>query len=159
MMRPILLASLVALASGCSHYHGPEGSDTATVVFTSNNVAAQPMVCVPGKGFQSTRYALSRNPFDSEAISQLNETLRKSAEVPASLPAGEPVRVGVQFRETREMGNPAPFRCNAAVRFTPQAGATYSVHFVRDGSQCGLGVSLADGTPAPDAVRAPWECR
>ena len=159
MMRPILLASLVALASGCSHYHGPEGSDAATVVFTSNNVAAQPMVCVPGEGFQATRYALSRNPFDSDAITQLNDTLRKSAEVPATLPAGEPVRLGVQFQEKRNKDAPAPFRCNAAVRFTPQAGATYSAHFIRDGQQCGLGISLADGTPAPDAVRVPWECR
>lgn len=159
MMRPILLVSLVALASGCSHYHGPEDNNAATVVFSSNNVAAQPMICVPGSGFQSTRYALSRNPFDADAITQLNDTLRKSPEVPATVPADTPVRLGVQFQEHRQKGGPAPFRCNAAVRFTPQAGVTYSAHFIRDGNQCGLGISLADGTPAPDAVRVPWECR
>ena len=158
MIRPILLVSLVALASGCSHYHGPEGSDAATVVFTSNRVAAQPMVCLPGKGFQSTRYALSRHDSDLDALNELNEAMRKNAEVTTSVPGGAPIRLGVQFSEPRGMGNPTPFRCNAAVMFTPQAGTSYSAHFVRDGSQCGLGVSLADGTPAPDAVRVPWAC-
>lgn len=157
MIRPILLASTLALASGCAHYHGPEGSDAATVVFTSNNVAAQPMVCVPGKGFQGTRHALAQKPFESRAFTPINEALRKSEEVPATLPPGEPTRIGVQLSDRQ--GGAGPFRCNAAILFTPQPGARYNAHFVRDGNQCGLGLSHEDGTPVADAVRAPWECR
>ncbi len=55
MKRTFLLLPAVLLA-GCQMftYQPPSVEDTATVVFTGN-AAAQPVVCVPGRGFKDTK--------------------------------------------------------------------------------------------------------
>ena len=70
-MKALFLAPL-ALLAGCQHlnYQPPTDGDTAQVTFTSNDTAAQPVVCVPGKGFKSTEYALSQSPISGGALDE-----------------------------------------------------------------------------------------
>ena len=78
-MKALILAPL-ALLAGCQHlnYQPPAGDNTANVTFTSNNTAAQPVVCVPGKGFKATEYSLSHSPLGGDALNDLLETMKKS---------------------------------------------------------------------------------
>lgn len=150
-----LVTACAFLLAGCQHlnYQPPSGDNTATVNFTANSISAQPMVCVPGKGFKATEYALTSS--GSEALGDLRETLKKSPQVTTSVPAGSSTRIGVAFN--RPGNNHSRDRCQVALLFTPSAGSEYSAHFVYENDQCGLSLKESSGGSA-DAVLTDWKC-
>jgi hypothetical protein len=154
----IALLSFVTLA-GCQgmSYQEPADGPGASLTFTSDRVSAQPMVCVPGKGFKPTRIALSRHDSDNESLKDLNEAVKKAPRVTINVPAGKPLTIGVKYEKPASMGGVRD-RCRVAVRFSPVAGGTYRAHFVRPGDQCGLSVTTDDNAVVDDAVIAPWQC-
>ena len=155
-MKALFLAPL-ALLAGCQHlnYQPPEGEETAQVTFTSNNTAAQPVVCVPGKGFKSTEYAISQTPFGGDALNDLLETMKKSPEVTTAIPATPATRIGVTYN--RRNADNTRDRCKVALQFDPQVGSDYQAHFVHEKGQCGLSLTDADGASV-DAVLIDWQC-
>lgn len=150
-----LVTACAFLLAGCQHlnYQPPSGDDTATVTFTGNSLSAQPMVCVPGKGFKATEYALTSS--GSEALGDLRKALKKSPQVTTSVTAGASTRIGVAFN--RPGDNHSRDRCQVALLFTPSAGNAYSAHFVYENDQCGLSLEESSGGSA-DAVLTDWEC-
>ncbi|MCG8394141.1 MAG: hypothetical protein MI745_13770 [Pseudomonadales bacterium] len=152
-----LAPACVILLAGCQHlsYHPPSGDNTAELTFTSNNTAAQPVVCVPGEGFESTEYALAQQPLGGDALNDLLETMKKSPEVTTTIAASSQSRIGVSYNQRKANGQRD--RCKVAVQFESQAGQAYTAHFIYDNDQCGLSLSHADGSPV-DAVRTDWQC-
>jgi hypothetical protein len=150
-----LVTACAFLLTGCQHlnYQPPSGDDTATVTFTTNSISAQPMVCVPGKGFKATEYALTSS--GSEALSDLRQALKKSPQVTTSVTAGTSTRIGVAFNRPGDNHNRD--RCQVALLFTPSAGSEYNAHFVYENDQCGLSLEESSGGSA-DAVLTDWEC-
>ena len=161
MKHFLALALSTFLLAGCQHlsYSPAEGENTATVVFTSENIAVQPMVCVPGKGFKATEFAVSHQPYDSEFFTQLNETLKKQPQVTTTVPAGESIRLGFSYTEkdATDKGPGVKDRCKVAILFKPTAGDQYAAHFSLADGECAMSLTQAD-SPVADAVIAPWEC-
>lgn len=154
-----LLVVVVALwLNGCQYlaYQPPESGETASLVFTSDGVAAQPMVCVPGRGFKATEYSLARQSSENESLADLNEALKKQATVEVAIPAGESLLAGVRYNKPNQ--HRGRDRCKVAVRFTPEAGARYQARFVMSGEQCGLSLTR-DARAVPDVVLTDWDCR
>src|SRR5690606_5663634 len=83
MFRTLAVFTLLTLLAGCQalSYQPPTGDDTASITFTSDNIAVQPVICVPGSGFRSTSMALAHKPFQSEFFDELNAGLRKAESV------------------------------------------------------------------------------
>ena len=162
MKQFICAAAATALLAGCQHlaYSPPEGDDTATVVFTSENIAVQPMVCVPGKGFEATEFAVSHEPFESDFFTQLNETLKKQPEVETTVSTDSAVRLGFSFtaKGNTSKGVGVKDRCKVAILFPAQPGGEYRAHFsLTDAGDCAMSLTAGE-QPVPDAVIAPWEC-
>ncbi|WP_370185069.1 hypothetical protein, partial [Alloalcanivorax sp.] len=131
------------------------GEDTAAVVFTGNE-AAQPVVCVPGRGFKDTKISLAVKPWDTNAFDELFSAMKKAEQVPVTVAADGQARIGVVYneRDTDMRRN----HCRVAVQFNAQAGARYLAHFTRnDAGQCGLEVRGEEGVQA-DAVPVDWDC-
>ncbi len=145
----LLLA--VLLLGGCNRAHywqAPDHSDTATVIFTSHYIAAQPLICSSGRGFVPTRRALEASPIDPELFAD-NAAGEEPGEVRVSVPAGSPITLGVRF----EPRNPeaGPEACTARAHFQPAPGQRYQAQFVMPGTQCGLSVTDADHQAAAEA--------
>ena len=89
MKKTLLLLPALMLA-GCQmlNYQEPTGEDTAAVVFTGNE-AAQPVVCVPGRGFKDTKISLAVKPWDTNAFNELFKTMRKAEQVPVTVAAAQ----------------------------------------------------------------------
>ena len=155
-MKALIFVPL-ALLAGCQHlnYQAPATGDTAQITFTSNNTAAQPVVCVPGKGFKPTEYAMSQNPMSGDALNELLETMKKSPEVTTTLSTSHASRIGVIYN--RRQADNRRDRCRVALQFSPQADAQYRAHFVYDKGQCGLSLEDASGANV-DAVQIDWQC-
>ena len=155
-MKALILAPL-ALLVGCQHlnYQPPTNGDTAQVTFTSNNTAAQPVVCVPGKGFKATEYALSQNPVSGGALDDLLKTMKKSPQVTTTVDRAPATRIGVTYN--RRQADNSRDRCRVALQFAPQAGGDYQAHFVYENGQCGLSLEDASGASV-DAVLTDWQC-
>lgn len=155
-MKALILAPLVLLA-GCQHlnYQPPAGDNTAKLTFTSNNTAAQPVVCVPGKGFKATEYALSQNPISGGALDDLLKTMKKSPQVTTTVDSAPATRIGVTYN--RRQSDNSRDRCRVALQFDPRAGGEYQAHFVYENDQCGLSLKDASGSNV-DAVLTDWQC-
>ena len=156
MKKTLLLLPALMLA-GCQmlNYQEPTGEDTASVVFTGNE-AAQPVVCVPGRGFKDTKISLAVKPWDTNAFDELFSAMKKAEQVPVTVAADGQARIGVVYneRDTDMRRN----HCRVAVQFNAQAGARYLAHFTRnDAGQCGLEVRGEEGVQA-DAVPVDWDC-
>ncbi|WOD29496.1 hypothetical protein RYH70_05385 [Alloalcanivorax xenomutans] len=151
-----LLPLPALLLAGCQmlSYTAPTDGDVATVTFSSDNIAAQPVVCVPGKGFQSTPTSLQQVPFETKAFDELLKTMKKAPEVTTTVRADEQARIGVIYQKG-SAGNRD--LCRVAVQFNAQAGASYAARFTNDNNQCGLEVSGEGGLQA-DAVPVGWKC-
>ncbi|MBL7250236.1 hypothetical protein ACLD02_05590 [Alloalcanivorax sp. C16-2] len=148
----------LALLSGCQmfSYQEPAGADTATVTFTGD-AAAQPVVCVPGKGFKDTQMALAVKPWETNAFNELFKTMKKAEEVPVAIQASEQARVGVVYNERRSEGAGRD-HCRVAAQFDARPGERYRAHFTRtDTGNCGLEIRGEDGVRA-DAVPVAWQC-
>jgi len=155
-MKALFLAPL-ALLVGCQHlnYQPPTDSDTAQVTFTSNNTAAQPVVCVPGKGFKATEYALSQNPVSGGALDDLLKTMKKSPQVATTVGSAPATRIGVTYN--RRQADNSRDRCRVALQFDPRAGGDYQAHFIYENGQCGLSLEDTSGSSV-DAVLTDWQC-
>ena len=156
MKKTLLLLPALMLA-GCQmlNYQEPTGEDTAAVVFTGNE-AAQPVVCVPGRGFKDTKISLAVKPWDTNAFDELFSAMKKAEQVPVTVAADGQARIGVVYneRDTDMRRN----HCRVAVQFNAQAGVRYLAHFTRnDAGQCGLEVRGEEGVQA-DAVPVDWDC-
>lgn len=160
MLRILSAFALLTLLSGCQalSYQPPTGEDTASITFTSDNIAVQPVVCVPGKGFRSTAMALAHKPFESGFFDELNAGLRKADSVTTEITTTSgSTQVGfiLQNRPREGMAQ----RCKTAARFPVQAGARYQAHFLYENDHCGIQVRDASGMPLADAVATPWQCQ
>lgn len=159
MTSRLLLALLVLPVSGCQllSYQEPTEGPMATVEFTSNEIAAQPVVCVPGKGFKPTALSVSANTSDSQFAKDMNEALKKSPKVSVQVDASRGnVQVGYVVQQKQSTG--LRKRCKVAARFSVSAGHTYTAHLTESDGHCGLEISEA-GAPLADAVIAPWKCQ
>ena len=159
-MKRIVLLPAVLLA-GCQmlSYQPPQpGDNTATVTFTSNNTAAQPVVCVPGSGFQGTKVSLAHRPFDSHAFDEALKTLKKSEAVTVPVQAGDNTRIGVIYDQRDDrMHSMNRKLCKVAVQFQARPGVHYKAAFTYQNNQCGLSVESDDGADV-GAVPVDWSC-
>ena len=162
MKKAIALVAIMSLLPGCQKlaYQPATGDDTATITFTSENLAVQPMICVPAQGFEPTEYAVSHEPFSSDFFTQLNESLKKLPEVETTIVAGTAVRVGFSYtsKEASSKGQGVRDRCKVALLFTPEAGASYKAHFSMIEEACAVQLTEQE-QPVDSAVVAPWECQ
>lgn len=155
MKRTLLLLPFAMLA-GCQmlNYQEPAGGDTATVMFTGDT-AAQPAVCVPGRGFKDTKTSLAVKPWETNAFDELFAAMKKAEQVPVTVAADSQTRIGVVYNERNDMSRD---HCRVAVQFNARAGASYLAYFTRnEAGQCGLEVRGEDGVQA-DAVPVDWDC-
>lgn len=150
--------ALVLVLAGCQNfgYQAPYGDDTAQITFTSNDTAAQPAICVPGKGFQSTEYSIAQKPMGGEALNDLLETMKKSTEVTTTLAPSSQTRVGIIYNQ-KHPNSTQRDRCRVALQFEAVAGEHYQAVFNYSQAQCGLSITDSQGQSA-DAVRVDWEC-
>lgn len=145
------LLLVVAILGACSRTHywqGPDSVDTATVIFTSHYIAAQPIICQSDQGFVPTREALGATPVDPELFAQ-DQPGEEDGEVRVPVPAGTAITLGVRF----DPKNPdlAPDACRASARFTPETGQRYQAQFVMPGNQCGLSITDDDHRAVAEA--------
>src|SRR5690606_28508358 len=119
MSKTLTTSALLSLTllTGCQalSYQPPAGSDTATITFTSDNIAVQPVICVPGSGFRSTSMALAHKPFQSEFFDELNAGLRKADSVTTQIATRSgSVQVGFILQKVQREGMTK--RCKTAAR-------------------------------------------
>jgi len=141
-MRSLIILASALMLGACQsnfYHHEPE-SDAATLIFSSNNQAVQPMVCVPGQGFKDTRYAVGRG--GSQLADELAEALNKRIEVEATVTPSAHTLVAFRFRQSKRSG--IADRCRIAAAFPTQAGETYQVRFIREFSTCRISVISRD---------------
>lgn len=159
MSRTLTAFALLTLLTGCQalSYQPPSGEDTASITFTSDNIAVQPVVCVPGTGFRATREALAHMPFESEFFSELNANLKKSKEVTVDVSTNSG-QVVVGFVMQRRQDNGPRDRCKVAVRLPVGSGDHHRVHFSLENGHCGVRAQDMNGAPVTDALPVPWQC-
>lgn len=139
-MRIALLAAIFLLSACQSGRHIDHvGEDSATLVFSSDDLPAQPVICMPGKGLQETSLSVGIGGY--KVLDDLNEAMKKSAEVRASVPAGTPVTAG--FRYTRRDRFDRD-RCLRLIRFDAVAGETYQLRLEKS-PECGITATRLDG--------------
>lgn len=143
-LAPLLLMLLAAGCQSPNHWQAPARGPTATLVFTSNRIAAQPLVCRPGQGLVPTRKALAATPADPNPFNGEGE---QPGRVRVTLPAGEAVVVAVRFEAGQRA---ARSDCRASARFTPAAGGRYRADFVMPGRHCGLSITDARNRAVAD---------
>ena len=139
-MRIALLA-VVCLLSACQsgRHLDHAGEDAATLVFSSDDLPAQPIICVPGKGLQETGLSVGIGGY--KALEDLNEAMKKSPEVRASVAAGDTVTAG--FRYTRRDRFHRD-RCQNMVSFEAVAGETYQLR-LESSPACAITATRLDG--------------
>ena len=159
-MKPGLIAPtlIVLLSSGCQvlSYHEPTEGELATLTFSSNKTAAQPVICVPGKGFEPTYLSVSANTSDSQFVSDMNTALNKAATVSVKVDASRgSAKAGFVVQQKQSVGPTR--RCRVATQFAVMAGHEYTVHLTEADDHCGLSVTEQDA-PVEDAFLTPWDC-
>ena len=158
-MKPLLVPAIALLFTGCQHfssYQQPYGDNTAEITFTSNDTAAQPVICVPGEGFQSTEFSNSQRPIGGVSLNELMEAMKKSPEVTTSLEASQQARIGILYNQ-KSTNSTKRDRCRVALQFEALAGEHYQAKFSFSQGQCGLSLTDSRGRSA-DAVHVDWEC-
>lgn len=155
-MRVALLVGVTLLAGCQLKFHQDyQGDDAATLLFSSDDLAAQPVICVPGEGFRDTRVAVGRGGM--KLLDDLNEAMGKSPEVKVQVAASDTLVAG--FRYQRGGRHEERQRCRAAHAFQVEAGKTYQL-MLGKGNDCPLTVSVTgdDGwQPHPSQV-TDWSC-
>jgi hypothetical protein len=152
----LFLAVLLTACQNTGTWQSPESGDTATVIFTSHYIAAQPLICRSGQGLVPTREALDATPIDPELFAD-DQAGDDQGEVRVRVPASAPITLGVRF----DPKNPerGPGACTARARFTPEPGQRYQAEFVMPGTQCGLSITDAENRAvaeaAPDTASCP----
>jgi hypothetical protein len=157
-MRLALLATLVLLTACQNSFHTDHNaSDAVTLIFSSNDLPAQPAICVPGTGFRDTRFAVGRA--GSKILDDLNEAMKKSAEVTATVAASDTLVAGFRYRDSGRAGAEKN-RCRRAVRFAAETGQTYHLR-LDDAASCAVSVTQSRGEEQVrvDAENSDWICQ
>ena len=124
-MRFALLAMVFMLSACQSNRHVDYVSeDAVTLVFSSDDLAAQPIICVPGKWIQETPMSVGIGGY--KVLDDLNEAMKKSPEVRATVASGTPVIAGFRYSQRSRIA--ARQRCERMVSFDAVAGQTYRLH-------------------------------
>jgi hypothetical protein len=148
------------LLSGCQmlSYQEPSGDDTATIVFSTENAAVQPVICVPGQGFESSAFSVARKSSTSDALKDLHETMRKATQVSTKVDASRSsARIGFIMQKKSSTGPRK--RCKVAAQLNVSAGQTYHATFTETSGACGITLTDANGTPLEDAIVTAYECQ
>lgn len=153
--RLLLLAGMMTACQNTGYWQPPENGETATLVFTSHYIGAQPMICRPDQGLVPTRETLEATPIDPELFAD-GQAGDEEGEVRMRVPAGAPITLGVRFDPESPDG--APGACTARARFTPRTGQRYQAQFVMPGNQCGLSVTDADDQAVAEAAPEQAAC-
>lgn len=143
MFRYPALLIAVLLLSACESalyqdqfYPPASGDNTVELLFSSDDLAVQPLICQPGSGWQPTEQSVGRG--EGKVFDDLNKLLRKANEVSIRVPAGE-VLAGFRYRESGRYADHA--RCQVEAGFTTEAGDQIRLVFRRDNKgQCLLDV-------------------
>ena len=153
----VALAATLVLLSGCQRfsYAPATGDDTSDLTFTSEGIAAQPLICVPGKGFMPTEYAIASHDSSSTQLNDLLKAMKKQTAVTTQISTERSLRIGVIYNDGER--GASRDRCRIAVQFVPQAEHDYQAHFVMEGEQCGLTLSSDTDTDVT-AVVSDWTC-
>lgn len=156
----IVYGTASLLLSGCQmlSYQEPSGDDTATIIFSTENAAVQPMVCVSGKGFESTAFSVARKSSTSDALKDLHETMHKAAQVPTQVDtSNHSARIGFIMQKKSSVGPRT--RCKVAAQLNVSAGQTYHATFTEASGTCGITLTDANGAPLEDAIVTAYECQ
>lgn len=155
-MRLALLAT-VCLLSACqsTFHHDHVGDNAATLHFSSDDLPAQPVICVAGDGFRDTRTAVGRDGF--KILTDLNEAMRKSPEVSAQVAASAATVAGFRYRDSARTAERS--RCRTAMRFVTEPGQHYRLRL--EDNQCTVSVSRQNGEEwqPHSATVADWHCQ
>lgn len=155
-MRLALLAT-VCLLSACqsAFHHDHAGENVATLTFSSDDLPAQPVICVAGEGFRETRTAVGRDGY--KILDDLNEAMKKSPEVSARVAASENTVAGFRYRDSARTAEKS--RCRTAMRFRTEPGQHYRVRL--EDNRCTVSVTQQSGDewlPHPATAEA-WQCQ
>ncbi|MDF1781992.1 MAG: hypothetical protein P1U67_11905 [Alcanivoracaceae bacterium] len=159
-LKSLSVLGLALIFSGCQmlSYQEPEGDNNATVVFSSDDYAVQPAICVPGKGFESTLISVAKKRAESQFANDMNTVLKKSETVEVKV-STERKRAKVGFIMQRKHNNGPRERCKVAAEFMISAGQQYHATFTKSGEHCGIAITDANNEPATDTVIVPWGCQ
>ncbi|MEE4249781.1 MAG: hypothetical protein V2I38_04270, partial [Alcanivoracaceae bacterium] len=123
-MRFALLAVIFLLSACQSGRHADYASeDAVTLIFSSDDLAAQPIICIPGEGIRETPMSVGIGGY--KILDDLNEAMKKSPEVTATVAPDSPVIAG--FRYSQRGRIVARKRCERMVSFEASAGQTYQL--------------------------------
>ncbi|MFN3712636.1 MAG: hypothetical protein ACK4SX_03135 [Alcanivoracaceae bacterium] len=140
-MKYVLLAAL-GLLSACqsAHYANYSGDDSATLVFTSDGVTAQPVICAAEKQLRNTDLSVGLGGY--KMLEDLNEAMKKSPEVRTMIPANSTVTAG--FRHSQRGRLEARKLCLRTVSFDSVTGETYRLHLEKSPA-CAISAFRLDG--------------
>lgn len=156
----IAISICASLLSGCQmlSYQEPSGDNTATVIFATDNAAVQPVICVPGKGFESSSFSVARKSSTNETLRELHEALHKAEQVSVKVDATRSsVRVG--FIMQKKNGAGPRKHCKVAAQLSISSGQTYYATFTASGDTCGISLSDDKGASLSDAIITPYACQ
>ncbi|MCC1496519.1 hypothetical protein [Alcanivorax sp. 1008] len=123
-MRFALLAAIFMLSACQSSRHADyAGEDAITLIFSADDIAAQPIICIPGEGIRETPLSVGIGGY--KILEDLNEAMKKSPEVRATIMPESPVIAG--FRYTQRSSVAPRKRCERMVSFEASAGQTYQL--------------------------------
>jgi hypothetical protein len=152
--------ALSLLLSGCQmlSYQEPNGDDTATIIFSTENAAVQPVICVPGQGFESSNFSVARKSSTNDTMKDLHEAMHKAEQVSVRVDASRhSARIG--FIMQKKSGAGPRTICKVAAQLSVVAGQTYHATFTEASNSCGVTLTDANGTPLTDAIVTAYECQ
>lgn len=140
-MRFALLAAALLLSACQSSRHIDYASEDAiTLIFSSDDLAAQPIICVPGEGIRQTSLSVGIGGY--KILEDLNEAMKKSAEVHATIAPKSPVIAG--FRYTQRGSVKPRKRCETMVSFEASPGQSYKLR-LESSPACTITAMRQDG--------------
>lgn len=166
VQKSTTLKSLIAfgaaslLLSGCQmlNYQEPSGKGTATIIFSTENAAVQPVICVPGQGFESSSFSVARKSSSNDAFKDLHEVMHKAEEVPVKVDASHStIRIGFIMQKKSTSGPRK--RCKVAAQLSVVPGQTYHAIFTEASGSCGITLSDSSNVPLANAIVTPYECQ
>lgn len=156
----ITYGAVALLLGGCQmlSYQEPSGDHTATIIFSTENTAVQPVICVPGKGFEGSTFSVARKSSTNDTLKDLHEAMHKADKVPVLVDASRnSARIGFIMQKKNSSG-PRKI-CKVAAQLSVVAGQTYHATFTEASGSCGVTLSDANGASLEDAIITPYECQ
>lgn len=154
-MRLALLATTCLLTACQSMFHQDYAGDNAAILtFSSDDLPAQPVICVPGEGFRETSFSVGRDGY--KILNDLNEAMKKSPEVVVKVQASGETLAGFRYRDSARTAEKS--RCRIAMRFSSEPGEHYQLRL--DDDRCAVSVTRLSGTEWLPHAATPgaWHC-